>query len=614
MLRLSLRAKIMLCCVGLVALLDLMVVIFVQSRLSDALRAEYLAKGRNMAVNLAADSEHFVLTEEFVSLFQLVKDLKESDDDIAYAYVSDRKGRVLAHTFAGGFPTDLVGVNKLEPGDDRKEELLDTVEEGLVNDIAVPILQGKAGFVHVGVSERRIQQTISHFTVALVVIAVFVLLVAVGLAAVVSWVVTQPVRSLIKAAQKIRDGDFGQRVTATTRDEIGDLVESFNQMSDELLKQHKVLEDRSRRIRTAQEQAAWERDKLRAIIDSMVEGVIFVDDKGRISLCNESAERIWNTCAGELLGKSVQECSSAELRSKLGGILEQVEQNSGFITTDSLELRNGRCLASYSTVHGEQGRYLGLVFLSLDISERVALEQEHKRLRDQLFQQEKMVLIGQIAASVAHELNTPLGTVLLRSQLMQQQVGDGGDSSDLDVIESEARRCRGIIDSLLGFSRRSEGVMSRTDVGSLIRESLTLVKNDLAIKGISVEAEYGDKEVTIWADGNQIQQVLLNLVTNAADAMPDGGRLEIRTRFCEDFVEIRVTDNGWGMEEDVLKRAFDPFFTTKGRGKGTGLGLAVCQRIVEEHGGEIQIQSQPGQGTTVSVRLPHTPSEVAADE
>jgi signal transduction histidine kinase len=271
-------------------------------------------------------------------------------------------------------------------------------------------------------------------------------------------------------------------------------------------------------------------------------------------------------------------------------------------------------LASYSTVHSEDGRYLGLVFLSLDISDRVTLEQEQQRLREQLFQQEKMVLIGQIAASVAHELNTPLGTVLLRAQLMQQQIGDGGDSSDLDVIESEARRCRGIIDSLLGFSRRSEGMMSRTNVGSLIRGSLSLVKNDLVLKGISVQAEYGDKDVIIWADSNQIQQVLLNLVTNAADAMPDGGHLEVRTRFCEDFVEIRVADNGRGMEEDVLKRALDPFFTTKGRGKGTGLGLAICQRIVEEHKGEIKIQSQPGHGTTVLVRLPHIPSEVSADE
>jgi PAS domain S-box-containing protein len=614
MLRLSLRAKIMICCIGLVALLDLTVVIFVRRHLSGTLRAEYLAKGHNMAINLAARSEHFVLTEDFVYLLNLVKDLKHSDEDVAYVYITDRKRHVLVHTFAGGFPTDLVGVNNPEPGDAQKQELLDTVEEGLIHDIGVPILQGKVGFVHVGISENRIQHTISDFTLALVMIAGFVLLIAVGLAAVVSWVVTQPVRGLIDAAKKIRDGDLGQQVVATTKDEIGDLVESFNQMSDELLKQHKVLDDRSHRIRIAQEQAAWERDKLRAIIDSMVEGVIFVDAKGRISLCNESAERIWNTCAGELLGKSVQECSSAELRSKLGGILEQAKQKSGFITTHSLELHNGRCLASYSTVHGEQGRYLGLVFLSLDISDRVTLEQEQQRLREQLFQQEKMVLIGQIAASVAHELNTPLGTVLLRAQLMQQQVGDSGDSSDLDVIESEARRCRGIIDSLLGFSRRSEGMMSRTYVGSLIRESLTLIKNDLAIKSISVQAEYGDKEVIIWADSNQIQQVLLNLVTNAADAMPDGGSLEIRMRLCEDFVEIRVTDNGPGMGEDVLKRALDPFFTTKGRGKGTGLGLAICQRIVEEHKGEIEIQSQPGLGTTVLVRLPHIPSEVSADE
>ena len=616
MLRLSFRTKIMICCIGLVALLDLMVVIFVRNQLLGALRAEYLAKGRNMVVNLAARSEHFVLTEEFVSLLELVKDLKDSDEDIVYAYVSDRKGRVLAHTFAGGFPTDLVGVNSPKLGGTLKWELLDTVEEGLVYDIVAPIMQGKVGFVHVGVSERRIQRTISQFTVAIVSIAGSVLLIAIGLAAVVSWVVTQPVRNLTKAAQKIREGELGQQVVATTKDEIGDLVESFNKMSKELLKQHKVLDDRNRRIRVAQEQATWERDKLRAIIDSMAEGVIFVDDKERISLCNESAERTWGKPTTELLGKQVQDCSSAELRSRLAEILERADCKPGFSGTDSSEFSNAHCLTSYSTVHGENGRYLGLVLLSLDISERVALEQEQIRLRDQLFQQEKMVLVGQIAASVAHELNTPLGTLLLRAQLIRRQMGDCGDLSDLKVIEGEAQRCRRIIDSLLGFSRRSEGIITRMDANSLVRESLFLVENDLSLKGISVETHYASDEMTICVDRNEMQQVLLNLVTNAIDAMPQGGNLQITTRLLSDrgIVEIQVTDNGCGMEEEVLDQAFEPFFTTKEPGKGTGLGLAICQRIVQEYEGEIEIQSQPDQGTTVSVRLPHTVLEVAANE
>ncbi len=616
MVRLSLRAKIMICCIGLVALLDLMVVIFVRRHLSSTLRAEYLAKGHNMAINLAARSEHFVLTEEFVSLLNLAKDLKHSDDDVAYVYITDRKRHVLVHTFAGGFPTDLVGVNNPEPGDAWKQELLDTVEEGLVHDIGVPILQGKVGFVHVGISESRIQRTILDFTLALVTIAGFILLIAAALAAVVSWVVTQPVRNLIDAAGKIRDGDLGQQVAATTKDEIGDLVESFNQMSDELLKQHNVLDDRNRRIRIAQEQVAWERDKLRAIIDSMVEGVIFVDDKGRISLCNKSAERIWRSSAEELLGKPLVACHPPEARTKVERILAQAEHKAGFALGHVMEARNGSCLNSYSSVHSQDGRYLGLVLLSLDISERVMLEQEQQQLREQLFQQEKMVLIGQIAASVAHELNTPIGTVLLRSQLMRQQLGDSSDFSDLDVIEGEAQRCRRIIDSLLGFSRRSEGEMTRTDVNSLVRESLSLVEKDLTLKGIEIETDYTHDGATVCVDSNQIQQVLLNLVTNAADAMPKGGRLQTATRLLagQGSVEIRVMDNGCGVEQNVLKRAFDPFFTTKGRGKGTGLGLAICQRIVEEHKGEINIESQPGRGTTVSVRLPYVPMEIAANE
>ncbi len=616
MLRLSLRAKIMICCIGLVALLDLMVVIFVQRQLYRSLREEYLAKGHNMAVNLAARSEHFILTDEFVSLLQLVKDLKDSDVDITYVYVTNRKGHVLAHTFTGGFPTDLIGINSLEYGDVWNEKLLDTVEAGLVHDIAVPVLQGKVGSVHIGISEHRIQKTISHFTMILVAIAGFVLLVAIGLAAVVSWMVTQPVRHLIKAARKIRDGDLGQQVVAITKDEIGDLVESFNQMSEELLKQHKVLEDRNLRIQTTQEQAAWERDKLRTIIDSMAEGLIFVDTEDRISLCNESAGQIWGTDVSELLGKFVYECPSAELRSTFEKIIKQAKQKPGFTADHVLDLRHGRYLVSYSTVHGEDGRYLGLVFLSLDISERVALEQEQKRLRDHLFQQEKMVLVGQIAASVAHELNTPLATILLRAQLIEQQADKTSDLSDMRVLEGEAKRCRRIIDSLLGFSRRSEGITSRTDLNGLIQESLSIVENDLTLKGIKIETNYSRNGTTVCVDSNQIQQVLLNLVTNAADAMTDGGCLQISTRLLSDqsSVEIQVTDNGCGMEESVLNRIFDPFFTTKAQGKGTGLGLAICQRIVEEHEGKINIQSQPGQGTTVWVSLPHIPMEVAADE
>ena len=617
MLRLSLRTKIMLCCIGLVALLDIIVVIFVRNRLSSTLRTVYVAKGHNMAVNLAARSEHFVLTEEFVSLLQLVRNLKDSDADVTYAYVSDRKGRVLAHTFAGGFPMDLMGINTLDHGDMWKEKRLDTVEEGLVHDIAVPILQGKVGSVHVGISERRIQETISRFTTALVALAGIVLLIAIGLAAVVSWVVTQPVRSLTKAAHKIRDGDLGQRVEATSKDEIGDLVESFNQMSDELLRQRKVLEGQNSRILITQEQAAWERDKLRAMIDSMVEGVIFVDTEGRITLCNESAERIWQKDARQLLGKPLLDCHSLESHPRIARILEQAKKKPGFAVTEKMIVRDKHCrLSNYSSVHGEDGRYLGLVVISQDVSERVRLEQNQKQLREQLFQQEKMVLVGQIAASVAHELNTPLATILLRAQIIERQAERGRDLSDLKVLEGEAQRCRRIVDSLLGFSRRSEGVISRTDLNGLIRESLSLVENDLTLKGIKLEIDCAGNGTIVCVDSNQIQQVLLNLAANAADAMPDGGRLCIATRLLPDesSVEIRVTDDGCGMDEEVLNRVFDPFFTTKERGKGTGLGLAICQRIVEEHEGKIEIQSQPGRGTTVLIRLPHTLMEAAVDE
>jgi PAS domain S-box-containing protein len=609
--------KIMMGCVGLVGLLDFMVVVFVRDRLSSALRQECLVKGRNMAGHLSARSERLVLTEEYVSLLQLATDLRDSDEDIAYVYVADRHGRVLVHTFEGGFPEDLRGVNPLAPGSPGQRVLLDTVEAGFVHDIAVPVLDGKAGSAHVGISEQRIQNTISHFTLVILGIAGLVLLVAVALAGVVSWVIAHPIRSLTEAAREIQRGDLGRQVVATTRDEIGDLVESFNQMSEELQKQHKVLDDRNRRIQIARQQAAGERDKLRAIIDCMVEGVVFVDATGRITLCNESAERIWQTSAQDLLGKPLVACHPPALRPKVARIIARARQTPGFAVTREMSppQRHSR-LSNYSSVHGQDGRYLGLVVISQDLSERVRLEQEQKTLRDQLFQQEKMVLIGQIAASVAHELNTPLGTILLRSQLVRRQLGDEEGTADLKVIDSEAQRCRRIIDSLLGFSRRSEGVMATADLNPLIRDCLALVANDLALRNITLQTDYAHDGAVVRVDIGQIQQVLLNLVTNAADAMPTGGRLRIVTRPLPErnMVEIQVVDKGQGMEPEILARAFDAFFTTKERGKGTGLGLAICQRIIEEHEGEITVESHPGQGTTVSFRLPHAAAGIPVGE
>jgi len=218
---------------------------------------------------------------------------------------------------------------------------------------------------------------------------------------------------------------------------------------------------------------------------------------------------------------------------------------------------------------------------------------------------------------VAHELNTPLGTILLRSQLVLRQLreADSEQSADLRMIESEAQRCRRIIDSLLSFSRRSEGAMSETDLPSLIQESLSIIGKDLELKGITVESEYANDAGTVCVDPNQIQQVLLNLVANAADAMEGGGTLRIMARPLPalHMLEISIADTGSGMSPEVLRKASTPFFTTKGRGKGTGLGLAICQRIVEEHQGQMEIRSAVGEGTIVSIRLPQVPARTTVE-
>jgi len=362
--------------------------------------------------------------------------------------------------------------------------------------------------------------------------------------------------------------------------------------------------------------SAEEQETLRAIVDSAAEGVIFADADGRVAFCNASAERIWGVSSKDVAGRALEEIHGPELRGAAREMLARARRERGFAAAEEADAPTGRYLNHYVAVHAPDGRYLGLAMLSEPASDRAKLELEHKRLRDQLFQHEKMVVVGEIAASVAHELNTPLGTILLRAQLVLRQQRDSQDLADLKVIESEAQRCRRIIDSLLSFARRSEGAMANTDIDSLIRDSLFLVERDLSLKGVAVEYEPAAGDGTVCVDANQIQQVLLNLITNASDAMPDGGRLTIQTRLVEDenVLEVRVRDTGCGMDREVLARAFAPFYSTKQRGKGTGLGLAICRRIVEDHQGRIELESRPGRGTTVSFRLPHVPVEVPAGE
>ena len=246
-----------------------------------------------------------------------------------------------------------------------------------------------------------------------------------------------------------------------------------------------------------------------------------------------------------------------------------------------------------------------------------ALKEREERQRAEsecrLIQSEKQASVGKLAAGVAHEINNPLTAVLTFTHLIMRRK-DLPDEvrSDLEIVAAQTERVRGIVKSLLDFSRQTAIKPEPTDINRLIGDSVRLMENQALIKGVHLSFAGDDDLPEITLDRNQCQSVAINMIINALDATPSGGRIEIHTRKTgtDDGrgVEIVFSDTGHGVLPDHMDKLFDPFFTTKEVGKGTGLGLAVSAGIIERHGGTITVHSKPDSGTTFTIWLPHQPA------
>jgi two-component system, NtrC family, sensor kinase len=238
---------------------------------------------------------------------------------------------------------------------------------------------------------------------------------------------------------------------------------------------------------------------------------------------------------------------------------------------------------------------------------------ELRQAHDQMMQAEKMASLGKMAAVVAHEINNPLSAILTYTKLVRRWLNDpelvASRTNDmcesLHLIESESRRCGDLVKNLLSFSRASHVNMSQVEVNDIVHKCIMLVQHKLQLGNVNLQLDLGETP-TIYADPSQIEQLLLALVMNAIEAMPQEGNLQIATSTLPERsgVKIVIRDDGMGIPEDLAPRLFEPFVTTKESGKGVGLGLAISKTIVERHGGTIEVDSAVGRGTTFTITLP----------
>jgi two-component system NtrC family sensor kinase len=241
--------------------------------------------------------------------------------------------------------------------------------------------------------------------------------------------------------------------------------------------------------------------------------------------------------------------------------------------------------------------------LSARLRQRVA---ELEMTQAQLVRSAKLAAVGELAANVAHEINNPLSGVLSLVELIQEESSndDSSHRDDLETIRGETLRMRDVVRSLLDFARQTPPQLELTEPRPVLASVLPLVRKRAAVSCVEIHQLHAPEPLPILVDVGQLKQVLINLLTNALDAMPNGGNIFVQTERQQDEVVISVRDTGPGIPAEHVDRIFEPFFTTKSSVSGTGLGLSVSLGIIERHGGTITVESKPGAGATFAVRLP----------
>ena len=349
-----------------------------------------------------------------------------------------------------------------------------------------------------------------------------------------------------------------------------------------------------------------EADRFRTILESMPQAVVLADEQFRLAQANPAARRLWKR-----LGLS----TSGGLPPFLArlGIEEPVEAvRSGARDVADVQITHeDRVLTlTVSPLAGDAPGGRGVVLVLADITER-------SRMQRQLAQSERMSSLGQMISGVAHELNNPLASILGYAQLVAAKTDDPGIARRLGVLHREAERCRRIVENLLSFARRRDPERRPLSLNEVVRSVLGLMGYQLRVNGIEVRTELDPDLPAVRGDVHQLQQVLVNLLTNAQHAIlavAEGGQVRVRTSMAANGDALLVvSDSGPGVPMEIRERVFDPFFTTKEEGKGTGLGLSLVYGIVAAHGGTIALESPDSGGASFRLALPVCRDERTAE-
>jgi two-component system, sporulation sensor kinase E len=343
------------------------------------------------------------------------------------------------------------------------------------------------------------------------------------------------------------------------------------------------------------------RAHLASLVTSSEDAIIGESLEGIVLSWNKAAEDISGYKAAEVLGRPLSQYLPQEDREKERHLLALVSRGESIEHYETVRIKKDghpvHVSLTISPIRDESGRVVGASRIVRDITEQ-------KKLQEQLRRTERIAELGTLASGMAHEIGTPMNVILGRAEYLMERVKEEPIKKGLQTIVSQVERITRVMNQLLAFARRKPVERRAHDLQKTIEDNLEIFEQRLAQHRIIVERSFTASCPPVFADADQMSQVVINLVMNAIHAMPEGGTLQVGVSQHEGMVRLTVADTGHGISQDVVAKIFDPFFTTKEFGKGTGLGLTVVKGIIEEHQGTIAVESATGKGTTFTIHLP----------
>ena len=372
----------------------------------------------------------------------------------------------------------------------------------------------------------------------------------------------------------------------------------------------KEVERKTQELKKSNEELTISEKRYKSLVESAEDSILTVDPHGEILSVNRFGAQFLGYTVHGIVGKTLKAIFPGPVGEVLQGQVERIfREKTGSRTVQEVTLGDREYTLNFTMtpVRDEEDRVQSILIIIHDMT-------AVKRMEEQLYHTEKLASLGQLAAGVAHEINNPMAIILGYTDMLLEKVAEGSkEYKILKTIERQGNNCKRIVENLMSFARMPEGVQYDTDVNRNIELVMEVVQNTLLTKKIEFELHLAPNLPRVRGDAGQLQQVFMNLITNAVKAMPKGGRLTITSRLNQkgDKVEVLITDTGEGIRREHLSKIFDPFFTTRKVGEGTGLGLSVSYAIVSKYGGNIfctsKSQEEYGEaesGSTFTVVLP----------